>query len=129
VKKHKWLKDDRDKNFRIGTNQYSILKFIYSFGETGISYSDIVRFILKLDVGASLKDKRGHYATWMSYKLPLWAEKIENGKYILKDKKLKSHFLSETKTIQHDIINRLIKNSNISPKNLTSIISKIYRTI
>jgi hypothetical protein len=78
---------------RTGTRQYYILGFIASYGEEGVRYSDIQRFLLGLEDKAPLKTGRGYYSTWLSYKMPRWCDKDEKtGKWALTDKNLIEHF-------------------------------------
>jgi hypothetical protein len=80
------------------TTSYKILKFIYSAGEEGRRYTDIVKFIVE-DLGGDRYDHkihRGWWATNLIYKDPFnrdknpllysYAEKNSAGRWVLNSK-------------------------------------------
>ena len=93
---HHW-KSNKDRLIRMGTRQYYILDFIASYGEEGVRYSDIQRFLLGLEDKAPLKTGRGYYSTWLTYKMPMWCKKDEKtGRWVLTDENLIEHFKLRT---------------------------------
>ncbi len=101
---------------RVGTRQYSILKWIWQAGEEGRRYTDIQLWILggdeRVAKGTSSRKEmgwdwntgrrkevlrnpqRGHYATWLSWMMPNFCSKNEKGNWVLTDPELITHFES-----------------------------------
>ena len=98
------------RKMRLDTLQYNTLRFIWAAWEKGIRYTDIQRFMVGPELYDRMRSKsvynkykgktykvnqsRGHYSTWLSYHLPLYAIKNSNGKWELDHPILKRHFES-----------------------------------
>lgn len=107
------------KKLKIDTVQYRILKRIWESGNTGLTFTDIQMFILggedQLQKGPSnlprvddqqwdhdnggftgrvhkVRASRGHYSTWLSYTMPAFCTKGDDGRWRLTQKDLLVHF-------------------------------------
>lgn len=107
-----WKKPAR---LRIGTGQYNVLKWIWQAGEEGRRYTDIQLYLIggqeaveqgtKSEMDPRVWDYqrgesrpgrrnplRGHYSTWLSYYMPHYCTKLENGRWVLTEPALVNHF-------------------------------------
>ena len=106
--------EKKPRTIRVGTGQYNTLKWIWQAGEEGRRYTDIQLFIIggEENVAKGPQSKRvvdydyrtqtyrevsrnplrGHYSTWLSYSMPNYCTKKENGNWVLTDKNLLAHF-------------------------------------
>ena len=106
-----WKKPQR---LRVGTGQYNVLKWIWQAGEEGRRYTDIQLYLIGGKEGVErgpqtrsetwrdwrtgetvtrqLNPLRGHYSTWLSYYMPHYCTKLENGRWVLTEPKLIQHF-------------------------------------
>ena len=107
-----WKKPAR---LRIGTGQYNVLKWIWQAGEEGRRYTDIQLYLIggqeAVERGPQSEEDpqvwdyqrgeyrpgrrnplRGHYSTWLSYYMPHFCTKLENGRWKLTEPMLLQHF-------------------------------------
>ena len=108
--------EKKPRTIRVGTGQYNTLKWIWQAGDEGRRYTDIQLFLIggEENVARGPQSKRvmdydwetgeerevlrnplrGHYSTWLSYSMPNYCTKNENGNWVLTDKNLLAHFNS-----------------------------------
>lgn len=105
----------KPKRLRVGTGQYNVLKWIWQGGEEGRRYTDIQLYLIggeeAVERGPQSKVNprvwdyqrgeyrpgrvnplRGHYSTWLSYYMPHYCTKLENGRWVLTEPALIRHF-------------------------------------
>lgn len=134
--KHRWITDAHGKRFQIGSTQYKLLEFLYLAGEGGARHRDVLRFYIGLrGLVYDPSHHRGYGSSYFTYRLPRWTTKNDEGRWVLTDPNLISHFDSsdsynkQEKFIK-EILNRLIYSDNkISKKIESKIRSKLYGTL
>jgi len=99
---------------RVGTKQYDVLKYIWKAGAEGRRYTDIQLFLIggEENVAKGTRSKReegydyrtgeykevsrnplrGNYSTWLSWMMPNYCSKNENGNWVLDEPALVNHF-------------------------------------
>ena len=108
-------RNKKPSRLRVGTKQYNTLKWIWKAGAEGRRYTDIQLFLLggeeaveqgtKSEVDPQVWDYRrgeyrpgrrnpfrGHYSTWLSWMMPNFCSKNENGNWVLNEPELLNHF-------------------------------------
>ena len=107
-------RNKKPSRLRVGTKQYNTLKWIWQAGAEGRRYTDIQLFLLggEENVAKGIQSRpergydprtatfrelkrnplRGHYATWLSWMMPNYCSKNENGNWVLDEPALVNHF-------------------------------------